>query len=79
MLMVLGLCLAFTAFHLTNYKLRYKKQRKRIGLILIVSGATAALILEQQLDDAYVWAFVVAWCTGLELWFNCDKYGGNYK
>jgi hypothetical protein len=78
MLMLFGLSLAFISYFLINHKVRYKKQRKRIGCVLVVAGASSTVLFDQVLHDFYVWAFVVAWIIGLELWFNCEKYGGNY-
>lgn len=78
MLFLFGLCLAVISYALVNHKIRYKKQRRRIGIALIVIGASATVLLGQRLHDFFIWGFVVAWITGLQLWFNCEKYGGNY-
>ena len=78
MLFLFGLCLAVISYTVVNHKIRYKKQRKQTGFVLIVIGASAVVLFDERLPDFYIWAFVVAWITGLQLWFNCEKYGGNY-
>jgi hypothetical protein len=78
MLMLFGLSLVLATYLLINHKVRYRKQRRRLGLILIATGATATLLFDQKLHDFYIWVFVATWCTGLQLWFNCEKYGGHY-
>lgn len=78
MLLLLGLCLASVFYFAVNHNIRYRKRRKRAGLLLIVIGASATVAFDQRFHDFYVWGFVLVWGTGLELWFNCEKYGGTY-
>lgn len=78
MLFLFGLCLAVVSFSLVDHKIRYKKQRRRTGFALIMIGASATVVFDQKLHDFFIWGFVVAWITGLQLWFNCEKYGGSY-
>jgi hypothetical protein len=78
MLFLFGLFLTCTIWYLLNHKIRQRQQRKYAGLALIMAGASATFMLDSQVDDFFIWGFVVAWCIGLELFFNCDKYRDYY-
>ncbi|MFJ5296837.1 hypothetical protein ACIQAL_09960 [Pseudomonas sp. NPDC088368] len=78
MLFLSGLFLTLTSWYPLNHKIRQQQQRKYFGLALIMAGASATFMLDSQVDDFFIWGFVVAWCIGLELFFNCDKYRDYY-
>ena len=75
----LGLCLAGLGYYLLNRRIRHRRRRKSTGLVLIILGASATIGLDTWVDDIFVWGFVAIWCTGLELFFNDNKYRDEYS
>lgn len=78
MIFFLGIVLACAAWYLFNQKIRHKQCRKDVGLAMVVGGATATFTLDAYLHQFFIWGFAVAWCIGLELFFNADKYRNEY-
>lgn len=78
MIFLLGIVLACTAWCLLNQKIRDKQRRKEVGLAMIAAGATATFALDAYLHQFFIWGFAVAWCIGLELFFNADRYRDEY-
>lgn len=78
MLLILGIFLSCSVYYLLNHKLIHKRPRKWTGLALITLGSIATFTLDNHIDDFFIWGFVVAWCIGLELFFNCEKYKDYY-
>lgn len=78
MLFILGIFLTCAAYYLLDRTLIHKAPRKWTGLALISVGATATFTLDSHIDGFFIWGFVVAWCIGLELFFNCEKYKDYY-
>ena len=79
MLFLLGLLLTCTIWYLLNRKIRQRQKRKHVGFALILAGASATFLLDSRVDNFFIWGGVVAWCIGLELFFNCDKYRDYYN
>jgi peptidoglycan/LPS O-acetylase OafA/YrhL len=78
MIFLLGIVLSCTAWYWLNYKIRHKQGRQCVGLLLVFGGATATYTLDAHLDQFFIWGFAVAWCIGLNLFFDADKYRDEY-
>jgi len=78
MLFILAVFLSCTAFYLLTHKIKHRQKRKWTGLALIAAGATATITLDTVIEEPNLLGFVVIWCIGLELFFNCDKYRDEY-
>jgi len=78
MLFILAVFFFCTAYYLLNHKIRHRKRRQWTGLALVTLGATATITLDTVIEEPHLLGFVVIWCIGLELFFNCDKYRDEY-
>jgi hypothetical protein len=78
MIFLLGIALSCAAWYLIDHKVRHKQRRQYVGLALSFGGAFAAYTLDVFLDQFFIWGFVVAWCIGVNLFFNADKYRDEY-
>lgn len=78
MLFLLITILFSVAYCVLNCKLIRRRPRKWTGAALIAVGSISTYSLDSHMEEMFIWGFVAAWCIGLELYFNCDKYKGYY-